>query len=128
MCFPTTSSVTIEIDASSLATKDDELTAHLKSPDFFDVAKFPKARFTSTAVTAQDRTTYTVNGNLELHGVTKQIGFPATIRVAHEQIEAEAKFAINRTDVGVAYPGAPDDLIRDDVLLKLTIRAPRAGR
>jgi hypothetical protein len=40
-------------------------------------------------------------------------------------VEVDAEFAINRKDFGIVYPGMPDDLIKDDVLLKLHIRANR---
>src|SRR5713101_5474703 len=45
------SRVTIDIDTGSVVTDEDALTAHLKTPDFFDVAKFPKATFVSTKIT-----------------------------------------------------------------------------
>src|SRR5258705_3372357 len=56
----------VSIDTSSLFTDTDRLTGHLKSPDFFDVAKFPTATFTTTSVT-QGATNSTVTGNLDLH-------------------------------------------------------------
>jgi polyisoprenoid-binding protein YceI len=60
---------------------------------------------------------------LQLHGVTKSISFPATIKVGGDAVEVDAEFAINHKDFGIVYPGMPDDLIKDDVLLKLRIRA-----
>jgi polyisoprenoid-binding protein YceI len=101
----------------------------LKSADFFDAEKFPKATFVSTSVKpgGEKNATHTVTGNLTMHGVTKSISFPATIRLAPGSAEADAEFAINRKDFGIMYPGASDDLIRDDVLIKLTIRAKKAG-
>ena len=44
------SRVTIDIDAGSVVTDEDQLTGHLKTPDFFDVAKYPKATFVSTKI------------------------------------------------------------------------------
>src|SRR5437868_3392009 len=66
----------VVIDTPSLWTDTDRLTGHLKSPDFFGVQQFPSATFESTSVT-QKGTNWTVAGNLTLHGVTKQISFPA---------------------------------------------------
>ena len=66
-----------------------------------------------------------MTGNLELHGVTKSIKFPATVKASGDSVEVDAEFAINRKDFGVVYPGMPDDLIKDDVLLKLHVRAHR---
>ena len=118
-------SVQVEIEIASITADVAKLTEHLKSPELLDAAKYPKATFQSTKVSAQEGSTYNVTGNFQLHGATKQLSFPATIRLAPEQVEADAEFAINRKDFGIVYPGKPDDLIQDDVLIKLTIRAPR---
>ena len=122
------SSVSVEIDAASIAVDQEKLTGHLKSPDFFDVAQFPQVRFTSTNIVAggADGATHTVTGNLEMHGVTKTITFPATLRVSGNAAEGDASFGINRKDWNIVYPGMPDDLIKDEVLLTLTIRATRS--
>jgi len=126
---PEKSTVTSEIDIASIATDTDQLTGHLKTKDFFDVATFPKAHFTSTAIRAggEKGATHTITGNLEIHGVTKSITFPATIHAAPDKVDADAEFAINRKDFGLLYPGKPDDLIKDEVLIKLSIRAKKAS-
>lgn len=124
---PTAGAVNVEIEVASISADVEKLTNHLKSPELLDAAQFPKARFTSTSVTAQKESSYLVTGTFELHGVTKQISFPATIRAEADKVDADAEFAINRKDFGIVYPGKPDDLIQDDVLIKLTIRAARAS-
>ena len=122
----TAGSVDVSIEMDSLAADADKLTEHLKSPDLLDAVAFPRATFSSTKIEKNEGASYTVTGNFSLHGVPKQITFPATIRLSPEQVEAEAEFAINRKDFNITYPGKPDDLISDDVLIKLTIRAPKA--
>ena len=119
------SSVTVDIDAASLFADVEKLQDHLRSEAFFDVAKFPKASFASTALTkgGEKGASHTVRGNLTLHGVTKSIGFPATIKTTPGGVAVDAEFAINRKDFGLVYPGKPDDLIRDDVVIRLTIRS-----
>ena len=124
---PTAGLVRVEIDIASLVVEPEKLMQHLKSPDLLDAAKFPKATFNSTAVKAQTDSTFTVEGYFQLHGVTKQISFPATIRSKPDQVEVDAEFGINRKDFGITYPGKPDDLIKDDVLIKLQIRAPKSA-
>jgi polyisoprenoid-binding protein YceI len=121
--------VTVEIDTASVTTDAEKLTGHLKSSDFFDVERFPKARFTSTAVkTGGDGgASHTLTGNLELHGVTKSITFPATIRASEAGVEVDAEFSIQRKDFGIEYAGKADDLISDAVLIKLAIRAKKPG-
>jgi polyisoprenoid-binding protein YceI len=118
-------SVTVDIDTTSVFTDTEKLTGHLKSADFFDVEKFPKARFVSTAVNPGGGAgaTHTVTGNLELHGVTKSISFPAKIRASDSEVSVDAEFGLNRKDFGILYTGKADDLIKDDVLIKLNIRA-----
>jgi polyisoprenoid-binding protein YceI len=124
---PTKSHVRIEIDMSSVNTEDPKLTNHLKTPDFFDVAKFPQSQFISTTITpgGDKGATHTVTGNLTLHGVTKAVTFPATIAITPETASVDSSFHINRKDFGIAYAGAADDLIRDEVVMKLTIRAAK---
>lgn len=124
---PTKSLVTVEIATASLTADDPKLTSHLKSPDLLDVDKYPKATFTSTSVKpgGEGGATHTLTGNLALHGVTKSISFPAKIKVAADTVDADAEFAINRKDFGIVYPGMPDDLIKDEVLLKLKLHGMR---
>lgn len=118
-------SVTIEMD--SVETDAAKLTAHLKGQDFFDVAKFPQATFVTTEIKpgGDKGATHTITGNLELHGVKKSVSFPATVTVGPETVIVAAEFWINRKDFGIAYAGMADDLIRDEVVIKLAIDAPR---
>src|SRR5438094_1809381 len=76
------SRVTIDVDTASVVTDEDQLTGHLKTADFFDVAKFPKAIFVSTKIEPNTAAgaTHNVTGNFDLHGVKKSITFPATIQ------------------------------------------------
>lgn len=123
------SRVTIEIDTASVEADDPQLTGHLKTADFFDVAKYPKATFVSTKIELGGTGgTHTVTGNFDLHGVKKSITFPATIQVAPDSASVNAEFAINRKDFGITYPGKVDDLIRDGVVIKLTLKVPRTAK
>jgi polyisoprenoid-binding protein YceI len=127
---PTKGQVTVTIDMNTISADNAKLTGHLKSPDFFDAAKFPQARFSSTSIRAgsdKPGATHTITGNLELHGVTKSITFPAAIRATPDQVEVDSEFSINRKDFGVVYPGMPDDLIKDDVLIRLSVRAKKGA-
>jgi polyisoprenoid-binding protein YceI len=117
---PTKSSVKITIDTGSLWADSDRLTGHLKSADFFDVETHPEVIFESTSI-AKDGDAYTVTGNLQMHGVTKSITFPAAIAVGNDQIVVNSEFFINRFDFGIAYKGKADDLIRDEVVIKLSM-------
>lgn len=127
---PEKSQIKVDIDTASLFADDEKLVGHLKSPDFFDVATYPKATFTSTEIKAggEGGATHTITGNLDMHGVSKSITFPANVTVAADSIAAKAEFAINRKDWKIVYPGMPDDLIRDDVVIKLDVKAPRTKK
>ncbi len=124
---PTKSQVNAEIDIGSLAVDPAKLAGHLKSADFFDAEKFPKGKFVSSAIKAGVRAARPTPSaaTLELHGVTRGITFPAKIKVEAEQVTVDAEFAINRKDFAIVYPGMPDDLIKDDVLIKLALHAKK---
>jgi polyisoprenoid-binding protein YceI len=121
-----TSRVAFEIDMASVFTDSDGLTKHLQTGDFFEVEKFPKAAFVSNKIvpdTAKGAGNFTVTGDLEIRGVKKSITFPATITITPADVSVKAEFSINRKDFGIVYAGKADDLIRDDVVLKLDLKA-----
>jgi polyisoprenoid-binding protein YceI len=122
---PEKSRVSITIEMNSVMTDTPDLTKHLQTPDFFDVAKFPTATFVSTEIKSggEKGASHTITGNLTLHGVTKSITFPGTITVAPDAVTVESSFAINRKDFGINFAGASDNLIRDNVVLTLHVRA-----
>ena len=124
---PEQSRVSITIKSDSISADDPGLTKHLKTADFFDVAKFPEASFVSTAIKAggEGGASHTVTGNLTMHGVTKSITFPATINVTPDAATVESSFSVNRKDFGLNYPGAADNAIRDNVVLTLHVRASK---
>ena len=103
----------------------DKLVGHLKSEDFFDIAKFPEATFEITSVTAgTEAGKVTISGNLTMRGVTKNITFPATVTEATEtSVKATADFNILREDWGLVYTGMADDLISKEFNLKIELVA-----
>jgi len=122
------SGVVIEIDMKSVFSDADKLTSHLQASDFFDVSKYPKSTFVSTRIvpdSTQGVGNYTVTGDLEMRGVRKSITFPARIEIGPDAVTVDSEFAINRKDFGIIYAGKADDLIRDDVVIRLDLKAPR---
>jgi len=102
--------VTIDID--SITTDTPKLTAHLKSPDFFDAKRFAEAKFVSKSIKAS-ADGYTVSGDLTLHGVTKPLSFPAKIDVANGGVTVSSQFDLNRHDWGISYgKGNVNDLVK----------------
>ena len=118
------SQIEVTIQTASLYADKEKLTKHLKSPDFFDVGNFPTATFRSSEI-KNDGDGHTIAGDLTLHGVTKRISFPATIKATGSEVTGSAEFSINRQDYGISYPGMRDDLIRDLVVIKLSLKLPR---
>jgi polyisoprenoid-binding protein YceI len=64
---------TLQLDDKDVNTHEPKRDGHLKSPDFFDVAKFPAATFKSTKVQKLSGGKLKVTGDLTLHGVTKSV-------------------------------------------------------
>lgn len=118
--------IDVTIDMTSTYSDDEKLTGHLMSPDFFDVEKFATSTFKSTSIVAKE-SGYEVTGDLTLHGVTKSISFPAEISLNGGELTTKAEFAINRKDFEIVYPGKPDDLIRDEVVILFDIKAGGAA-
>lgn len=113
-------SARLVIDMKSTFSDAAKLTKHLMDEDFFFVDQHPTSTFdiTGVAAGAEAPNTHMVTGSLTLRGVTKEISFPATVTVAGDSATMAAEFTLNRQDFGIAYAGRPDDLIRDDVLVK----------
>ncbi len=115
-------------DMASLDDKDlsgeyhDKLNKHLKSDEFFDVAKFPEGIFEISSV-EKSATGYTVKGNLTLKGVAHGVTFEADIESDKGTPKsAKASFNIDRKKWGIVYPGKPDDLISDTINLTLDLK------
>lgn len=129
---PTQGRVSVTIQMASLVIEPARLSSHLRTPDLLDVERFPTATFESTSIAAGGAgsvggapATHTVTGSFTLHGQTRSITFPAVISVAGDAVTASAEFSIDRQDFGITYPGMPDDLIRDEVVIRFRVRAPR---
>lgn len=131
----TLTGVDLTIDAASIWSDTEKLTGHLRSPDFFEVETYPEATFRADAfepVTEADgpewaEATHRVGGTLTMHGQSNRVTFPAQVVIADGTVTADANFIIDRQQWGLSYPGAPDDLIQDEVRIKLHVVAPGAG-
>lgn len=118
------SSVSFEVQMASLEADHPKLTGHLKNEDFFDVANHPTATFQSTSI-KQEGGKATIEGNLTIRGNSKSVTFPADVKVTDTTVEAKTEFAIDRKDFAITYPGKPDDLIQDKVVLTVALVADR---
>jgi polyisoprenoid-binding protein YceI len=123
------STVTADVDLGSVQTDDPKLTSWLKSPAFFDVRQFPRARFVSNSVRQGGdlAATNTVSGILELHGVSKPLDIPGTIHVRPDAVDVDAELPLGRAAFGLTQSGKARDLIDDAVVLNLVITAERVA-
>ena len=121
------SKANITIDVNSINTKIDKRDAHLKSPDFFDAAKFPSITFVSTKFTPGY-----ITGNLTIKGVTKVVIIPVTIAgpvktmMGGNAIGITGALTINRQDYGVNWNKTLDQggvAVSDDVAIAISIEA-----
>jgi polyisoprenoid-binding protein YceI len=108
----TKSKLEVTIDIDSMVTDATKLTAHLKSPDFFDAKRFPEAKFVSKSIKA-GADGYVVAGDLTMHGVTKPLSFPAKIDLANGGVTVSSQFDLNRHEWGISYgKGNVNDLVK----------------
>jgi polyisoprenoid-binding protein YceI len=124
----TKSGVEVTIGIDTVDTGVQARDADLKSANYFDVATFPTATFTSTSVT-KNGGNLTVAGNLKLHGITKPVVLdvegptaPVTDRQNRVHCGFSATATINRTEFGIA-PKMPAAMLGDDVKLTIEIDA-----
>jgi polyisoprenoid-binding protein YceI len=116
------------------AKSNGDLTGHLNSPDFFNTAEHPEAKFEIISVEAIENAAagaanYNVKGNLTIKGITKAVTFPATIAMDATQLTANAEFDIDRTEwdikfgSGKFFPNLKDKAINDNFKIKLALVA-----
>jgi polyisoprenoid-binding protein YceI len=124
------SSVTASIDMTSVDTRVDARDNDLKSDKFFDVAQFPTMSFQSTKIWSTGQGTLKMEGNLTLHGVTKDIVFdvtgptPAINQNGLMRRGAEATATLDRRDYGItADPG----IVGDQISITLDIEMTQPG-
>ncbi|HUI62861.1 MAG TPA: YceI family protein [Steroidobacteraceae bacterium] len=127
-----TGTVDITIDATSIDFGMPKLNEHAKSPDMFDVARFPTALYKGTLTRFKDGAPMEVQGELTLHGVTKPVtltinSFKCIINpmLKKEVCGADASTTFNRSDFGVSYGEKLG--FKQEVKLAIQVEALRAS-
>jgi polyisoprenoid-binding protein YceI len=129
---PEASSVEFTIKVASVDTNEPKRDAHLKSPDFFDAAKYPEIRFVSKKVAPVSESKYDVTGDLTMRGVTKEITLPVTFDGiardpwGNERAGFETGITLNRKEYGINWNKALDQggfMLGDDVTVSINIEA-----
>ncbi|NVN89290.1 MAG: polyisoprenoid-binding protein [Desulfuromonadales bacterium] len=127
----TKSKVDVIIDVASVNTNIKKRDDHLRSPDFFDTAKFPAMTFVSTKVEKDGPDKLKVTGNLTIKGITKPVvlhvdGLTPEIKDPWGNIRrgASATTSINRKDFGVSWSKKLDTgvvVVADEVAIQLEV-------
>jgi polyisoprenoid-binding protein YceI len=123
-----------EIDMTSIINADlqgewnTKLIGHLKSDDFFSVAKNPTAKLDITNVETKENNTI-INGKLTIKGITQDISFPASVSKKGNVVVAIATIRIDRTKYDIKYgsksfiEGIGDKAIDDEFELQVNLVA-----
>ena len=119
------STVEATVDVASISTREPKRDEHLKSAEFFDVAKFPTVTFKSTRVEPLAAGKLKVTGNLTMHGVTREVVLDVegpTPEVkdpwGNVKVGYTATTKLNRKDFGLTWNKSPDAggvVLGDDV-------------
>jgi polyisoprenoid-binding protein YceI len=131
---PESSSVEFSIDAATVDTDVADRDTHLRSPDFFDVAKHPRITFVSSRVQPRGGDRYDVTGTLTLRGVAREVTLPVTYLGSardpwgNERTGFELETKLDRKDYGIVFNAALDNgglLLGDEVRITINIEAIR---
>ncbi len=100
---PAKSELKIVMETESLYSDDNNLTNHLKNPDFFNVRKFPKITFESTKVEPINETEAKIHGKLTMLDKTVEVVVPAKVEHEDKTMKLNVDFKIDRTKWGMTY-------------------------
>ena len=123
------------IQAKSIDTGIAKRDEHLRSPDFFDAAKYPTITFVSKRVEKRGDDTVLI-GDYTMHGVTKELALPVTLSgpikdpMGHTRIGLEAKTKLSRKEYGLKYNQALETgglVVGDEVQLEINAEAVKMG-
>lgn len=132
---PSNSKVEVTIKTASIDTDVKMRDDHLRSPDFFDAAKYPEITFKSTRVERRSADNWAAHGILTMHGVSRQISVPFKVagpvkdERAGARIGVEAKLRLNRQDYGIKYNQLLDNgilAVGNDVNIEIGLEAVTA--
>jgi polyisoprenoid-binding protein YceI len=130
---PANTTIDATIDTTTINTREPKRDAHLKSPDFFDVEKFPTMTFKSKKATSAGKDKLKVVGDLTMHGVTKEVTLDVSNLTGevkdpwgNAHVGATATTKLNRKDFGLNWNKALEAggvLVGDEVQVTIDIEA-----
>jgi polyisoprenoid-binding protein YceI len=130
---PEKSSVEVNIKAASIDTANEQRDKDLRSPNFFDAAKYPEITFKSKSVKKTGDNTADITGDLTMHGVTKEVVLKAELLGKGAGMQGktvsgwEATTALKRSDFGLSWNKAIEgtQIVGDDVQIDLRVEADK---
>ena len=126
------STVTVRLKTASVDTRNEKRDGHLRSPDFFDVEKYPEIVFVSSTIDEVEEGNFMVVGDLTIRDTTKQVAIPiALLGVSRDpsgnlRAGFEATRRLNRRDYGLEWNLPLDTggvLVSEKVTLEFEISA-----
>jgi polyisoprenoid-binding protein YceI len=127
---PRTAKVDVAIDVSSIDTRQEQRDGHLRSPDFFDVERFPAMRFVSKRIEGDLTDEFTIVGDLTIRDVTREVTLDVTAEGrgmdpwGNERAGFSAKAKINRGEFGLTWNQALETggvVVSDEVKLSIDV-------
>jgi polyisoprenoid-binding protein YceI len=126
---PASSSIAFSVDTGSATLGVRETDAELPKPDWFNVAKFPKATFQSTAVKRLQGNQFEVAGKLSIKGVSSDVVVPVTLAQNGAQTTATGGFAIKRLTYRIGDNEWSDtSMVADPVQVKFKLTLTGVGK
>ena len=120
------STLKVTVQIASLATQDKDRDAELAGANLLDAGKFPTAQFTASSLAKRGNGLEAV-GKLTLHGVTRELRLPLTIRKTANGVEISGETTIRRLDYGVGQGDwKSTEWVGDDVTLQYKVPLTRA--
>jgi polyisoprenoid-binding protein YceI len=133
---PAKSTVEFTIKSASIDTREPDRDEHLRSPDFFEVDKYPTITFKSTSVAAKSKTQFDVTGDLTMHGVTKRLTLPVTFLGfgpdprGNLKAGFEIETTLDRKEYNISWNRVLDEggvLLGDDVKVEIDLEMGKKG-
>ncbi|HAE36523.1 MAG: YceI family protein [Candidatus Nomurabacteria bacterium GW2011_GWF2_35_66] len=129
-------SIKFKAETNSISTNNTDRDGHLMSPDFFDVTKFPVISFVSKEITEKGDNNFVVTGDLEIHGVVKEVNLDVKLNgigenMNHQSIMSfDALGTINRKDFGLNWSATLDKgeiVVSDNVDLDISVELVKSN-
>lgn len=126
------STIDVTFKTASISTNDEKRDGHLRSPDFFDVARYPSISFESTQTEHVDGGNYRVTGNLTMHGETQPVTLDVTVHgvvqdpQGQERVGLEVRGTVSRSEFGLRWQQVLESggvLVADEIRIAADVAA-----